>query len=363
MPELLTLAHWEFYTVLLSLLLLIALKRWAARFGDDTYDLCKRGLQRLWHWLRPVPVLAAAPPAATAAPSVIASTPTVLPPANETYTSATTITTMPALPPVRYQDFEPLSAGDIAQLYRARQVSPSQMPVIVKLAGELADNAWLQHEATALHTLAGNAAQYAKHLPTLLDQFRMDDGRLANVLAPCEGYDLHALRQHFTQGLDAQHVFWIFRRALSVLGYAHSQGILHGNIEPAHIIVRPQDHNVWLVDWCYAVLRPKETGMGFRALNAGYSAPEVAERKAPLPAADLYSLGLTMLYLLGGDPAQQQIPPQTPEPLARLLRFLLRPSAIQRPQEAWVLYHELEVMREKIYGPHQFLELRVGVGR
>ncbi len=345
MPELSTLAHWEFYTVLLSVLLAVAFKQMASRLADDLYEAVKRGLRRLWRWRAPLPVsgplLAEAPVPAPPAPVPLSQ-----PPAPEA---------------ARYLNFEAVANGDICRIYRAQRIQnlPVPEPVIVKLAGELADNPWLQHEANTLHALVGQAGQYARHLPVLRDQFRMDDGRLANVFLPCDGYDLHALRQHFPQGVEPRHVLWILRRTLGVLGYAHSQGILHGNIDPAHIIVRPQDHNIWLVDWCYAVLRPKETGTGFRALNEIYSAPEVAARKAPLPAADLYSLGLTMLYLLGGDPVQQQIPEHVPEPLVRLLRFLLRPSAIQRPQDAWVLFHEVNELREQIYGPHQFLEFKV----
>jgi serine/threonine protein kinase len=256
----------------------------------------------------------------------------------------------------QYHAIQALTVGDIATLYRATGASGA---VVIKLANEPADNPWLQNEADTLRALAGEAKQYGQHLPVLRDQFRTQDNRLANVLAPCEGYDLVALRQRFPQGVEPRHVIWIFRRVLSVLGYVHEQGILHGNIEPAHIIVRPQDHNVWLIDWCYAITRPRETGATFRALNAHYSAPEVAERKAPLPAADLYSLGLTMLYLLGGDPLSQTFPPSVPERLQRFVQFFLKPSAIQRPQEAWKMAHTLETIRAELFGPHQFVEFKV----
>jgi len=217
----------------------------------------------------------------------------------------------------------------------------------------------VQNEAATLRALAHEAKQYAKHLPQLIEQFRSGDDRLITVLEYCEGYNLTELRQRFPDGVEPRHLVWIFRRCLSLLGYAHSRGILHGNLRPEHILVRPKDHNVWLLDWSYAIHRPAETGQGFRVIDPEYGPPEAQAHKPPLPASDLFSLGRCMVYLLGGDPRTGELPAATPDRLVRMLRFFLRESPLQRPQDAWEMYAELEKLRDELFGPHRFVEFRV----
>ena len=47
-------------------------------------------------------------------------------------------------------------------------------------------------------------------------------------------------------------------RVLSVIGFAHSQGVIHGNIDPAHLLIRGEDHNVTVLDWSNALLSETE---------------------------------------------------------------------------------------------------------
>ena len=78
-----------------------------------------------------------------------------------------------------------------------------------------------------------------------------------------------------------------------------------------------------------------------------------------IPASDLYALGRCMVYGAGGDPTGETLPPRVPEPLARFIRFFLKPSPVQRPQDAWEMYHTLERTRDELFGPHRFVEFRV----
>jgi serine/threonine protein kinase len=144
-----------------------------------------------------------------------------------------------------------------------------------------------------------------------------------------------------------------------VLGFAHSKGIVHCNVEPAHVLVRPRDHNVFLIDWSYAAVDPARTSEGFRTLNEAYSPPEAGERKPPSPASDLFSLGKTMVELLGGNVETNAVPPVVPDRLKRFLDFLLLPSPRMRAQDAWEMYQELSLLRQEVYGPKRFIELIV----
>jgi hypothetical protein len=48
-----------------------------------------------------------------------------------------------------------------------------------------------------------------------------------------------------------------------------------------------------------------------------------------------------------------------PDPLQRFIRYLARPSPLQRAQDAWEAYFELERVRDTCFGPHVFREFVV----
>lgn len=254
-----------------------------------------------------------------------------------------------------------LARGDIATVYGGH-VRGDRQPVAVKLADQASDNDLLQHEARVLGLLLAEPHKAAIHLAPPRDQFRTADGRLGTVFDQLDGFDLTEVRDRCRRrgepGLPAKHIIWILRRALAVLGWAHKNGVLHGNVDPAHILVRPHDHMVWLIDWCWAIVSPATTGQGFKARNEIYSPPEVAERGRPTPASDLYALGKCAIHALGGDPAAKTLPDMDPR-LARFVRFLCVESQGGRPQDAWELYQQADRIRQQIWGAHEFVPLEL----
>jgi hypothetical protein len=115
---------------------------------------------------------------------------------------------------------------------------------------------------------------------------------------------------------------------------------------------------VWVVDWCWAVVNPAQSGQGFKALNDVFSAPEVRERGKPTPASDLYALGKCAIHALGGNPADKSMPDVDPR-FARFLRYLCVESQGGRGQDAWQLYQQLENIRQQIWGAHEFVPLDI----
>jgi len=341
-----------FISAVIAMIVVVAAKNVATRLSDDLYDGGKGVLAALWRRLfkrSPPPKTTPAAPAAKAEkPDPIPS-----PPPGD----APVFTT----PRGSYHGLQAGGNGDLCRIYQAelRPTSGTPQPVILKVPQEGADLALLQNEVATLRALAPEAKQFAKHLPQLIEQFRSGDGKLVTVLERYDGFNLAELRQRFPEGVEPRHVVWIFRRCLSLLGYAHSRGILHGNLRPEHILVRPEDHNIRILDWSYAIHRPAETGQGFRLIDTHYGPPEAQAHKPPLPASDLFSLGRCMVYLLGGDPLTGELPASVPERLTRMLRFFLRESPVQRPQDAWEMYNELEKLRDELFGPHRFVEFRV----
>lgn len=261
----------------------------------------------------------------------------------------------------RYRMEGQLAVGDLATLSRGRCTAGPRVgaEVVAKLVIDRADNGFMLAETQALRLLQQGDARQRGQLPELLDVFQGAAGQAGAVFRYIEGYDGEALRARFPGGVPPEHVIWIGRRLLSVVGHAHKLGVLHANIEPAHIIVRPRDHHVSLVDWCYCVVEPGRTRQRFRVYNPEYSAPEVAEKADPVPAADLYSVGRCLLALAGGDLTSGEMPESVPDRLQRFIRYLTRPSALQRAQDAWQMFGELERVRAAVYGAHRFVEFVV----
>lgn len=257
----------------------------------------------------------------------------------------------------KYHAHSIVGRGEMSALYAAETASGK--PVIIKIALQVGDNDLLQNEARMLKLLLEGGTTYNKHLPEYFDQFRTARGNIGLVLGQVNGFDLKAVREKYPDGIPQEHIIWIFRRTLAIAGHAHSLGIVHGNIEPSHILVSPSDHNVFLIDWGYSVYRPTETSQGFRAINEQFSPPEVGERKSPIPSSDLYSIGKCMVYLLGGNIQTDTMPGTVDERIQRFIKFFTRPSALQRAQDAWQMYAKLDDLREEVFGPHQFKEFRM----
>lgn len=245
--------------------------------------------------------------------------------------------------------------GDLSTLFSA---STPDGDVLLKIVSDRADNDLMLNEARTLDLLHAGDSNAKIHLPALRDRFRTDDGRVGHVFPRLGGLDLLEVRRRLPDGLPPRHLVWVLRRALAALAYAHSRGVLHGNIDPSHILIRPHDHMLWLVDWCYAIVNPAQTGDRFKALNDEMSPPEVADRKAPLPASDLYALGKTMFHLAGGNPREKTLPPMD-ERLERFLRFMVVESQRGRAQDALELYHEVDRIRGQIWGAHTFIPLEL----
>jgi hypothetical protein len=257
-----------------------------------------------------------------------------------------------------YRIVSVLARGDLATIYEGVQAycDKETTRVCVKVANDTFDNDLLQQEVQILKLFEEETEAQSKHIPTVIDVFEAASGHWGTVLELIDGFDLVSIREKYPNGVPQEHVVWIFQRALSALGFAHSKGVIHANIEPTHLMVRPRDHNLYLIDWSCALLRPAQTGQTFICLNEEYSAPEVAERKLPLPASDLYSLGRTMVYLLGGDLQTNSLPDSVDPDLVRFIEFFLRNSPRQRAQDAWEMHQELVYLRTRIFGEHEFLE-------
>ena len=103
--------------------------------------------------------------------------------------------------------------------------------------------------------------------------------------------------------LSGQEVRKIALDLLLVLSYIHEKGVVHQNIKPKNIILRNEDRMPMLIN--FGSIKQIVNTYGFygdkRIFSSnnvhGYAPPEQALGKS-VPSSDIYSLGLTALYLL-----------------------------------------------------------------
>jgi eukaryotic-like serine/threonine-protein kinase len=116
-----------------------------------------------------------------------------------------------------------------------------------------------------------------------------------------------------------------------LLAAAHRLGLAHGRLDPGHL------HGPGLrdpkLDFTGLDVHPVLGRESFRTIDASCRAPEVGDGGAPDGAADVYSLGALLSWLLTGEPAPDLRAPdlEVAAPLARLVRDMRATDPVERP--------------------------------
>jgi formylglycine-generating enzyme required for sulfatase activity len=137
-------------------------------------------------------------------------------------------------------------------------------------------------------------------IPELLSYFIHEDQRQYLVQEYIAGQNLEQELQsqgNFTQ----DKIRALLLDLLPVLDFIHQRQVIHRDIKPENIIRRAQDNKLVLVDFgaAKAITPVNRSVTGTMIGSAEYVAPEQMNGKA-VNASDLYSLGVTCLYLLTG---------------------------------------------------------------
>jgi len=214
----------------------------------------------------------------------------------------------------RYQVIQTLGAGGFGQTFLAEDTQmPSSRRCVIKQLRPIENNPQIyqlvqqrfQREAAILEDLGGNSDQ----IPTLYAYFQAE-GQFYLVQEWISGDTLTAKLQK--QGLWRESaVAEMLLNLLPVLEYIHFRRIIHRDIKPDNIILRYGDGKPVLIDFG-AVRESMATVVNSQGHptssivigTPGYMASEQAAGR-PVYSSDLYSLGLTAIYLLTGKQPQE----------------------------------------------------------
>jgi serine/threonine protein kinase len=244
-----------------------------------------------------------------------------------------------------YELVRQLGEGGFGRTYLARHCILDE-PACIKQNLEISpdDEALLVSEAKILWNLHHHS------LPTLRDFMKVDDGSYVLAMSYVKGKDLFRLiTEDYPDGLESEHVCWIAQRLLNALHYLHFNGIVHSDVKPQNIIIQPDEHNAVLVDYGLSTVRPgrKSAAQGY---TEAFAAPEQIQGKPPLPETDIYGLGISMLFALGGNIKGKTYPPDVPAPLREFFNAFLLHDPMKRPKGALEQVKILSDLREKLFG-------------
>ena len=140
------------------------------------------------------------------------------------------------------------------------------------------------------------------------------------VMEHVDGTDLaRLLRDHGR--ITPSDAVRIAEQICSALAVAHRAGVVHRDIKPGNVIVRP-DGTVKVTDFgiAQALGQASLTDTGTVMGTAAYISPEQARGAATSPASDLYSLGILLFQMLTG-----AVPFEGDTPVAIAMRHLDEP--------------------------------------
>ncbi|MDT9256947.1 MAG: protein kinase, partial [Limnospira sp. PMC 1254.20] len=201
----------------------------------------------------------------------------------------------------RYYAKSILGQGGFGRTFLAvDDFKPSKPPCVIKqFLPQAQGTATLEKAAQLFDQEAQRLELLGKHsqIPELLAYFTADN-RQYLIQEFIEGETLQ-------QELDNQGAFTenqiisLLKDLLPVLDFVHQNQVIHRDIKPENIIRRASDNKLVLVDFGASkqVRRTSMSVTGTVIGSAEYCAPEQAMGK-PQYGSDLYSLGVTCLYLL-----------------------------------------------------------------
>ena len=285
-----------------------------------------------------------------------------------------------------YEILEPLGAGGMGEVYRARDTTLDRDVAIKVLPEDFATDperlARFEREAKLLASLnhANIAAIYG-----LEDE---GDQRFI-VMEVVEGETLAARIAHSGR-IEVEEALEIARQIAEALEAAHETGVIHRDLKPANVIVTPEGKakvlDFGLAKASAAEASPSDnppdlshsptmmggTRTGVILGTAAYMSPEQARGKPVDQRADIWAFGCLLYEMLVGkptfdgsdaaellvsvmtkEPEWEGLPHDTPEPIRRLLRRCLQKDPRKRLRHIGDAGHEIEeASTEPAWGAH-----------
>lgn len=206
-----------------------------------------------------------------------------------------------------YRIARQLGSGGMGVVYLAKDERDGRQVALKLLPPALADDP----DARQRFRQEADAAARLSHpaICPLLDRGETEDGQPYLVMAFCPG---ETLRERMRRGpLPESEALELAAETAEGLAHAHERGIIHRDIKPGNLMIRP-DGKLQILDFGTAKLGggPALTRTGTTVGTAAYMSPEQAGGLAVDERTDLWSLGAVLYEMVTGQPPFGQGHPQ-----------------------------------------------------
>lgn len=247
-----------------------------------------------------------------------------------------------------YEILEPLGAGGMGEVYRARDTQLDRDVAIKILPESLAGDSErlkrFEREAKLLASL---------NHPNIASIYNMER-HVTSLFLVLELVEGESLEQRLERGsLSIEQVLRIGRQVAEAVGAAHREGIVHRDLKPANVMVSRETSDVKVLDFSIAkVMRSTPTGDGLQSAEltrtgavlgtTPYISPEHLRGETTDHRADIWAFVCLMFEMLTGkrpfarataaatiaailetEPAWDSLPRQTPERIKAIVQRCL----------------------------------------
>jgi serine/threonine protein kinase len=183
------------------------------------------------------------------------------------------------------------------------------------------------------------------------DHFSDEDGWYL-VMEFVDGRDLASWPYAGAPGAQApvlQQVLAAGIQLADALAYLHGHDpvVVHRDVKPSNAVVTPQGRVVLIDLGIACVLAPGDAGRVLFGGSQMFCAPEQEQEGWSSPQGDLYSLGVTLSFLLASSPSPAET---VPEALLALLSEMTQQDPRQRVRSAVGVSQELRRILESVLG-------------
>lgn len=241
-----------------------------------------------------------------------------------------------------YDIYECIKEEDVSTIYEGLQ---NDELIALKIVNDENDNNLIDEEFKLLQEL--------KHLglPQVISKLKIN-GRNSIILKKEPGFSFEEIIKEY-KNIPEEHIFWILERMLSLIGYLHSNKIVHGNIKPENIIIDVENHNVKIMDYTLCIKNAHELTSKYKIINDDYTPDYVSKDSIVIPHVDIYAVAKLAIELMGGDIRRNAMPLN----VSLELRTFIRKMINYKENDAWKLWDELIELRNKRYGKTRFQKL------
>lgn len=245
----------------------------------------------------------------------------------------------------RYRLRERIGAGGMGEVWRGiDEVLGRTVAVKVMLPAFLSDDGFVQRFRGEARTMAN-----LNH-PGVVDvyDYHSDSSAGFLVMEYVEGEPLSAALRRVGR-LTAARTLALVAQAADALQAAHDKGIVHRDVKPGNLMVRP-DGTLVLTDFGIArsELVGQLTATGAVLGTAGYLSPEQAQGSGATAASDVYALGVVAYQCLAGhrpfegdNPVEvavkhlREAPPPLPADTPPAARDIVMRAMAKDPAQRW----------------------------